>query len=115
VSKGTTDVDVRATELSGDLLDRLEPVGAELSYASKRMDSVRATIPLSAVREVASWRDVRRVEPAVGSITSAFVSEGDAAHAAAAARAQSRVTGTAGADTGSLRAVSLHLTGFAED
>jgi subtilisin-like proprotein convertase family protein len=93
VSKGTTEVDVRATQLSGDLLDRLEAVGAELAYASKPMDSVRATIPLSALKEVGAWRDVRRVEPAVGSIISAVVSEGDVAHAAAAARTQSRVTG----------------------
>ena len=54
VSKaGATEVDVRATALSGDLLDRLEAVGAEVGYASKRGDSVRASIPLSALEEVA--------------------------------------------------------------
>jgi hypothetical protein len=49
VSKaGATEVDVRATALSGDLLDRLEAVGAEVGYASKRSGSVRASIPVSA-------------------------------------------------------------------
>ncbi len=95
VSKGdTTEVDLRATTLSGALLDRLEAAGAEVSYASKRMNSVRAQIPLSSLDEVASWGDVRRVEVAVGAIADAVVSEGDAAHAAAAARTRTGVTGT---------------------
>ena len=95
VSKaGATEVDVRATALSGDLLDRLEAVGAEVGYASKRGDSVRASIPVSALEEVATWRDVRRIESAVGAITHASVSEGDAAHAADTARMRRRVTGT---------------------
>ena len=91
---GTTEVDVRATALSGDLLDRLEAAGAEITYASKRLESVRARVPLAALERVASWRDVRRVEVAVGALASAIVSEGDVAHAAAAARARTKVTGT---------------------
>jgi subtilisin-like proprotein convertase family protein len=94
VSKsGATEVDLRATALSGDLLDRLEAAGAEVGYASKRTDSVRASIPMSALEDVAAWRDVRRIDSAVGAITHAAVSEGDAAHAANAARMRRRVTG----------------------
>ena len=50
---GTTEVDVRATTLSGDLLDRLEAAGAEITYASKRLESVRARVPLAALERVA--------------------------------------------------------------
>jgi subtilisin-like proprotein convertase family protein len=89
---GTAEVDVRATALSGDLLERLEGVGAKVDYASKRQDSVRATLPVGALERVASWDDVRRVEQAVGAITH-VTSEGDAAHAADLARTRRRVSG----------------------
>jgi hypothetical protein len=92
VSKGSTEVDVRARAVSDDLLDRLKEAGAIVDYASRRVDSVRASIPLAALDEVAAWKDVERVDAAVGSLT-AFVSEGDRAHAADVARSTHSVTG----------------------
>ena len=96
VSKsGATEVDVRARSVTGELLDRLESVGAVVEHASQRVDSVRATIPIPALGKVARWNDVRRVDVAVEAMTHQVVSEGDKAHAADLAR-------------------SLHITGFAE-
>jgi subtilisin-like proprotein convertase family protein len=91
-SRAITEVDVQVTAVNDDLLDRLKQAGAVVDYASRRVDSVRASIPLAAVDEVASWKDVERVDAAVGSLT-AFVSEGDKAHAADVARATHSVTG----------------------
>jgi subtilisin family serine protease/subtilisin-like proprotein convertase family protein len=94
VSKsGGTAVDVRATAVTADLLARLYAVGASVDHASKRLDSVRAEVPLSALPEVASWADVRKVDVATEAITH-VVSEGDKAHAADLARTRHRVTGT---------------------
>jgi subtilisin-like proprotein convertase family protein len=96
VSKsGATEVDVRAAAVTGDLLDRLKSAGAVVEHASRRVDSVRASIPLDALREVAGWNDVRAVDVAVDAIThQVVVSEGDKAHAADLARTRSRVKGT---------------------
>jgi subtilisin-like proprotein convertase family protein len=98
VSKtGATEVDVRATRVGSDLIGRLKQAGARVVYASERADSVRAQVPLPALREVASWGDVERVEVAVDAIThqqAPVISEGDAAHAADDARTRRRVTGT---------------------
>ena len=59
------------------------------------MDSVRASIPLDALREVAGWKDVVSVDVAAEAIThQVVVSEGDKAHAADLARTRRRVTGT---------------------
>jgi subtilisin-like proprotein convertase family protein len=95
VSKsGTTEVDVRATAVTGALLDRLEAVGAVVEHASRRVDSVRASIPIPALREVAGWKDVRRVDVAVDAMTHQVVSEGGKAHAADLARSSHLVSGT---------------------
>jgi subtilisin-like proprotein convertase family protein len=93
---GTTEVDVRSAKLSGDLLARLRSAGARVVYASEKTDSVRAQVPMSALREVASWGDVDRVEVAAQATThqTPVVSEGDVTHAADAARTRRRVTGT---------------------
>lgn len=96
VSKGATEVDVRATAVTGDLLDRLKDAGAEIEHASRRVDSVRASLPLGALRRVAGFRDVVAVDVAVEAIThqEVVVSEGDKAHAADLARQRRRVSGT---------------------
>jgi subtilisin-like proprotein convertase family protein len=95
VSKsGTTEIDVRATAVTGDLLDRLEEAGALVEHASRRVDSVRASIPLAALAEVAGWKDVVAVDLAAEAITHQVVSEGDKAHAADLARTRRRVAGT---------------------
>ncbi len=95
VSKsGSTMVDVRAP-VTGDLLDRLKAIGAIVEHASRRVDSVRAAIPLSALREVARFKDVVSVDVAAEAIThQRVVSEGDEAHAADLARTRRRVAGT---------------------
>jgi subtilisin-like proprotein convertase family protein len=95
-SSGRTEVDVHASAVGDDLLDRLKLVGAQVRHASTRVDSIRAAIPLAALDEVAGWRDVRRVELAAEAMTQqgATVSEGDTAHAADLARARHLVTGT---------------------
>ena len=92
VSRGRIDVDVQAREVTDDLLDRLKQAGAVVDYASGRVDSVRASIPLTAVDEVAAWKDVERVDEAVGAQT-AVVSEGVQAHAIGAARAAHSISG----------------------
>ena len=92
VSRGRIDVDVQAREVTDDLLDRLKQAGAVVDYASGRVDSVRASIPLTAVDEVAAWKDVERVDEAVGAQT-AVVSEGVQAHAVVAARAAHSISG----------------------
>jgi subtilisin-like proprotein convertase family protein len=95
---GTTEVDIRADRVGDDLLDRLKAAGAITRYASRRVDSVRASIPLAALDEVASWQDVRRVDLAAGATAwqeaDPVVTEGDAVHAADRARARRRVSGT---------------------
>ena len=92
VSRGSIDVDVQAREVTDDLLDRLKQAGAVVDYASRRVDSVRASIPLTAVDEVAAWKDVERVDEAVGAQT-AVVSEGVQAHAVDLARAAHSISG----------------------
>lgn len=95
VSKsGATEVDVRAP-VTGDLLDRLKGIGAVIDHASRRVDSVRASIPLDALKDVARWKDVVAVDVAAEAIThQTVVSEGDKAHAADLARTRRRVAGT---------------------
>jgi subtilisin-like proprotein convertase family protein len=93
VARGSTEVDVRAGEVTDALLDRLKRVGAVVDHASRRLDSVHASIPVAALERVAGWKDVERVEAAVGSLIAAAVSEGDKAHAADTARATHRVSG----------------------
>jgi hypothetical protein len=95
VSKsGSTLVDVRAP-VTGDLLDRLKEIGAVVEHASRRVNSVRASIPLDALTDVAGWKDVASVDVAAKATShQVLVSEGDKAHAADLARTRRRVTGT---------------------
>jgi hypothetical protein len=79
------------TAAGPDLLKRLARTGARV--VSHRGRTVRARIPLGAVKDVASWRSVRHVGVAGGWIAQKVVSEGDAAHAAALARTRRHVTG----------------------
>jgi subtilisin family serine protease len=55
--------------------------------------TIRARLPLSAVKKVAGWSAVRRVGVAAGWMAQQVTSEGDAAHAAALARTRRHVTG----------------------
>lgn len=64
-------------------------------HASRRVDSVRASVPLAALERVAGSTDVVAVDVAARAIThQQVVSDGDKAHAADLARTRRRVTGT---------------------
>src|SRR4051794_37352894 len=66
---GSTAVDIRAGAVDAGLLARLRAAGVQVRHASERLRSIRAEIPLAALAEVASWKDVRRIDVAVGFIT----------------------------------------------
>ena len=87
VSKaGTALVDVRAGKAGPDLLKRLQREGARIVSASG--GTVRARIPLSALKTVASWSGVRRVGVAAEWMTHEIVSEGDVSARCRAASAR---------------------------
>jgi subtilisin-like proprotein convertase family protein len=115
VSKGITEVDVRATTAGAGLEKRLRAVGGRIRETSRRTGVVRVRLPLDALAKVAGWREVRRVGVAAGWISAhmavraprskadeaarleaalaPIVSEGDEVHAADVARAEHQVTG----------------------
>ncbi|SMC62267.1 Proprotein convertase P-domain-containing protein [Kibdelosporangium aridum] len=61
-------VDIRGSA-SADLLDHLRKVGAGIRAVSEHYSSVRAEVPVSAMESIASRKDVKFVEPAVGAMT----------------------------------------------
>ncbi len=65
---GATEVDIRA-RVSSRLLSRITKAGAKVRYASRRVGSIRATVPLAALERIAAFKAVRRVDTAVGAIT----------------------------------------------
>ena len=65
---GTTDVDIRA-RVSSRLLSRIAKAGAKVRYASRRVGSIRATVPLASLERIAAFKAVRRIDTAVGAIT----------------------------------------------
>ncbi|MFI6027014.1 S8 family serine peptidase [Amycolatopsis magusensis] len=67
--RGTVTVDIRATEVTDDLLAGLSTVGAELRTVSAKAASIRAELPLDAVTTLAQRADVRLIEPAVQAVT----------------------------------------------
>ncbi|MDI5982557.1 S8 family serine peptidase [Amycolatopsis magusensis] len=67
--RGTVTVDIRATEVTDDLLAGLSAVGAELRTVSAKAASIRAELPLDAVTTLAQRADVRLIEPAVQAVT----------------------------------------------
>jgi subtilisin-like proprotein convertase family protein len=110
-----TEVDISVRDPKADLLSRLQKLGANVRYVSPRTGAIRANVPASAMRTVAGWQEVARIDPAGGSMSAhmgpvtttkaerartakqlraAVVStEGDRAHGADTARAASKVTG----------------------
>src|SRR3954447_13698739 len=103
---GTREVHIRG-EVS---VAKLRDLGATIRATGRH--SVRAAVPVSALERIARWPGVKRVDQSVGAITAVIrppgwtpgktkalrraapvISEGDAAHAADIARAQSRVSG----------------------
>ena len=67
-SAGKVSVDIAAS-VSAGLLARLHGVGASITYASKTVGSVRASVPMTSLTTVAGWSDVRSVRTADTAIT----------------------------------------------
>jgi subtilisin-like proprotein convertase family protein len=62
VSKaGTTAVEVHATAVNDDLLGRLRKAGAGIRFSSPATGTVLIEAPLSALTEIAGWKDVTTV------------------------------------------------------
>jgi hypothetical protein len=75
---GFTEVDLRVTAVSGDLLARLKAAGATVRHASKAVDELRAGVPLAALDTIAAWPDVRRVDVALAPLTARMLAGGAA-------------------------------------
>ena len=75
---GVTEVDLRVTAVSGDLLARLKAAGATVRHASKAVDELRAGVPLTALDTIAGWPDVRRVDVAYAPLTAGMLAGGAA-------------------------------------
>src|SRR3954452_20835685 len=114
----TVDVDIRVRRADADLVPRLRQLGANVRYVSPHSGAIRAAVPASAVRTIATWGEVERVDPAAQATTmriggkpttkeerganaeavrraaAAVVSEGVAAHGVNTAFARDKVTGT---------------------
>lgn len=70
VSKsGTTQVEVHAAKVGGDLLGRLRAAGAGIRYPSAATGTVLVEAPLGALTTIAGWSDVTGVTLAHGLIT----------------------------------------------
>lgn len=70
VSKsGTVAVDIRATQVTDDLLAALTKSGAAIRAVSKRYASIRADVPLAAVKGLAARGDVKQVQSADQAMT----------------------------------------------
>jgi subtilisin-like proprotein convertase family protein len=115
---GRVEVDVRLAKPGTDLVPRLARLGATVHDVSTRLGTLRVTVPASAVRTIAGWSEVERVDPAARAMTmriggkattkeergasgeavrraaAAVVSEGVAAHGVNTVFARDRVTGT---------------------
>ncbi|GIE61875.1 subtilisin-like proprotein convertase family protein [Actinoplanes octamycinicus] len=125
VSKsGTTKVEIHAGAVDDGLLARLRKAGATVRFPSAKTGTVLVEAPLSALPEIAGWKDVTAIDLAHGAITGhqtdpakrtqskqekakeqeakaaaiaavgEVVSEGDRTHAADTARKKYKVTGT---------------------
>jgi subtilisin-like proprotein convertase family protein len=68
-TKGTVSVDIRATKVTSDLLKALTGAGAAVHVVSKHYASIRADVPLTALRSLAARSDVKAVESADGAMT----------------------------------------------
>ena len=68
-TKGNLIVDIDA-EVSDALITRIEALGGQIIYPSWQYNTIRAQISLSMVEAIASYADVKFIQPAVGSLTS---------------------------------------------
>jgi len=88
-------VDIRA-EVTDDLLQTIARVGGRVALALPAFGAVRARVPIRQVEAIAALPEVRYITPQQGFLlnTGSQTSQGDAAHAAAAARTVFGVDGT---------------------
>src|SRR5688572_959761 len=108
---GRTEVDIAVRKADDDLVARLEKVGATVRHVAGTGE-IRAAVPAGALRTVATWGAVERIEPAAQAMTARYggrtlskeergeiitalatTSEGVRAHAADTARETTKVTG----------------------
>src|SRR5690348_1931531 len=107
-----TEVDITVRDPKADLVGRLQALKANVRYVSPRTGAIRANVPAGALRTVAGWHEVARIDPAaeaisahMGNVTRSkeerareveqmraaiVTSEGDRTHAADTARGASR-------------------------
>jgi hypothetical protein len=91
---GMVVVDIRA-EVTDGLLQAIADLGGRVASAYPAFGAVRARVPVRQVEAIADLPEVRHVGPRQGYLTNPIVkSEGDAAHAAATARAAHIIDGT---------------------
>jgi subtilisin-like proprotein convertase family protein len=70
VSKsGTTEVEIHADKVGDDLLDRLRDAGAGIRFPSPATGTVLVEAPLTALPEIAEWKDVTSVSLKHGAMT----------------------------------------------
>ncbi|WP_246258200.1 S8 family serine peptidase [Amycolatopsis anabasis] len=81
---GTVLVDIRAPQVSPDLLGGLRAAGAGIRVVSERYGSIRAEVPIDAVQAIADRPDVRAVETADEAITARELATPDSGRAVAA-------------------------------
>ena len=114
----TVEVDISVRAPGADLVPRLLKLRANVRYVSPRSGAIRAAVPSTAIRTVAAWGEVERVDPAADAKTmrmggtprtkeergtaadnarraaAAIVSEGVAAHGVNTVFERDKVTGT---------------------
>src|SRR4051812_43233996 len=65
----TVEVDIQVSKPDADLVPRLLKLGANVRHVSSRSGAIRATVSSSAIRTIALWREVDRVDPAARATT----------------------------------------------
>ena len=71
VKAGTAEVDIDAAP-GGDLVERLQALGANVRYASPRTGAIRAAVPMSELATIAGWSEVERVHEAARAMTASL-------------------------------------------
>jgi hypothetical protein len=89
---GMVVVDIRA-DVTDALLQAIAGAGGRVALALPTYGTVRARVPIRRLEAIAALPEVRYVTPQQGFLTNPTVTEGDAAHAAAAARTTTASTG----------------------
>jgi subtilisin family serine protease len=93
--RGRVVVDIKGT-VTENLLQGISAVGGELISSYPEFGAVRARVPIRRIEELAALAEVRLIRPETGFLVNAgtVTSQGDAAHAAAAARTTHGINGT---------------------